>query len=198
MCFSPSMQRNLIRPLGACWLALGLLLRASAALGASAADDPGAAVAGLQAVLTVERPDPSDGAPGPKVSFALVNVSPQPIRIFNRLEIRWPGTQSLASVALTITRADGTPYPPGEKIASLTAGPYPQEFVWLQPSEEQRLGPIPLLVDRGIRDSGKFRVTATYSNFFRDWFEDDGTRHDEPEVWVGSVVSNAVIVDVLY
>ena len=158
--------------------------------------DPRQVIAGLKASLTVDRPHSLIGDEGPILTFALTNVGKRPIKIFSRFEIRWPGTNSAASVGLAITRADGTAYRPAEQISNLTEGPRIEEFTWLAPGQSVSAGPIPLQGVRGIKDVGRFRITASYSNHFVSYVTRDGIVHEEPEVWTGSVVSNAVTIKV--
>ncbi len=177
-------------------LLASILLLSVAAVAGAAEVGPRQAVAGLEASLTVDRPRASIRDEGPNLTFALTNVGKRPVKIFSRLEIRWPGTNSAASVGLAITRADGTAYEPTEQISNLTEGPRIEEFKWLSPGQSVSAGPIPLQGVRGIKDAGQFRITATYSNYFVSYVTGDGVVHEAPEVWTGSVVSNAVTIEV--
>ncbi len=184
------------RPVGVLQILASVCLLSVASVAGSAEFAPGQVVAGLQAYLAVDRPRALIGGEGPNMTFTLTNVSKQPIKIFNRLEIRWPGTNSLATVGVAITRLDGTAYEPSEQISNLTRGPRSEEFTWLAPGESVSAGPIALLGARGIKDAGSFRIIASYSNHFTNWVKEDGTVHEEPEVWIGSVVSNVVTIEV--
>lgn len=175
-------------------LTLSLLSGAGIALAADPA--PRQIVAGLQASLVVDRIRTINGTDGPHLKLTLTNVGQQPVRIFNRLEIRWPGTNSAANVGLAIIRADGTPYEPSETISDLTRGPRAEEFEWLAPGRSVFTGPIPVQGTRGIKDAGRYTITATYSNHFVSYVTADGIVHKEPDVWTGSIVSNAVTVEV--
>ena len=177
-------------------LLASILLLSVATVAGAAEVGPGQVVAGLKASLTVDRSHALIGGKGPNVTFVLTNVGQRPVKIFSRLEIRWPGTNSAASVGLAITRADGTAYEPAEQISNLTEGPRIEEFTWLAPGQSVSAGPIPLQGVRGIKDVGRFRITASYSNHFVSYVTRAGIVHEEPEVWTGSVVSNAVTIEI--
>lgn len=154
------------RPVGVLQILASVCLLSVTSAAGSAEFAPGQVVAGLQASLAVDRPRALIGGEGPNMTFTLTNVSKQPIKIFNRLEIRWPGTNSLATVSVAITRLDGKAYEPSEQISNLTRGPRSEEFIWLAPGESVSAGPKALLGARGIKDAGSFRIIASYSNQF--------------------------------
>ena len=169
---------------------------------AATAAEPGSgqAVAGLQASLRVDRARALIGGEGSNLRFFLANVSNRPIKIFGRPAFRWPGTNSLATVGVAIVSLDETAYEPTEQISDLTKAPRAEEFTWLGPGDTVSAGPISVQGARGIRQAGRFRITASYSNHFVDWVSQrearDGTVHEEPDVWTGTVVSNAVTTDI--
>ena len=173
---------------------VGLLGVAVAAMAAEPGS--GRAVAGLQASLRVDRARALIGDEGPNLTFILANVSNRAIMIFDRLEFGWPGTDSLATVGVAIVGLDGTAYEPSEQISDLTMAPRAEEFTWLEPGDTVSAGPISVQGARGIGHAGRFRITASYTNHFVNWVARDGTVHDEPDVWTGSVVSNAVTIEV--
>ncbi len=174
----------------------GVILLGVASSATAAEPGSGQTVAGLQASLRVDRSRALIGGEGPNLTFFLANVSGRPIKIFDRLAFKWPGTNSLATVGVAIDRLDGAAYEPSERIADLTKAPRAEEFTWLGPGDTVSAGPISVQGARGIRQAGRFRIIASYSNHFVDWVSQDGTVHEEPDVWTGTVVSNAVTIDI--
>ena len=117
--------------------------------------------AGLRANLAVGPLRASIGGGGASMTFRLTNVSGRPVQIFGRLEIKLPGTTSAASVTLAITRLDGLAFMSPKEVANLTAGPRPEELVWLAPGESLSNGPIALLDGRGIREPGRYGIAVS-------------------------------------